>query len=39
MGKILYELGHLEVAKRCFLFADEDTKGECWNSEESVRSY
>lgn len=34
MGKILYELGHLEVAKRCFLFADEDTKGECWNSED-----
>ena len=34
MGKITYELGHLEVAKRCFLFADEDTNGKCWNSED-----
>lgn len=34
MGKIVYELGHLEVAKRCFLFADEETKGECWNNED-----
>lgn len=34
MGKITYELGHLEVAKRCFLFADEDTNGECWSSED-----
>lgn len=34
MGKILYELGYLEVAKRCFLYADEETKGECWNSDD-----
>lgn len=34
MGKITYELGYLEVAKRCFLFADEDTKSECWNNED-----
>lgn len=33
MGKVTYELGHLEVAKRCFLFADEETKGECWNNQ------
>ncbi len=33
MGKILYELGCMEVAKRCFLFADEDTKSHCWNTE------
>lgn len=30
MGKILYELGYKEVAKRCFIFADEDTGGKCW---------
>ncbi len=30
MGKIMYELGYMEVAKRCFMFADEDTKGKCW---------
>lgn len=30
MGKIVYELGYLEVAKQCFLFVDEDTKGKCW---------
>ncbi|MCM1536470.1 MAG: hypothetical protein NC126_11160 [Clostridium sp.] len=29
MGKILYELGYMEAAKRCFLFADEDTDGQC----------
>lgn len=34
MGKTAFELGHFEVAKRCFLFADEDTKGECWNNED-----
>lgn len=29
MGKIMYELGYMEVAKRCFMSADEDTKGMC----------
>ncbi|MCM1327201.1 MAG: hypothetical protein NC094_11200 [Bacteroidales bacterium] len=29
MGKILYELGYMEAAKRCFLFAGEDTDGQC----------
>lgn len=33
-GKIVYELGFMEVAKRCFIFADKDTNGECWNSVE-----
>ena len=30
LGKVMYELGYMEVAKRCFMFADENTKGECW---------
>lgn len=30
VGKILYELGYMEVAKRCFEFVDEDTDGACW---------
>lgn len=30
MGMVMYELGYMEVAKQCFLFADEDTKGKCW---------
>ncbi len=30
MGMVMYELGYMEAAKRCFLFADEDTKGGCW---------
>lgn len=30
LGMVLYELNYLEVAKRCFIFADEDTKGKCW---------
>lgn len=34
MGKITYELGHWEVAKRCFIFAEEDTKGRCWENED-----
>lgn len=34
MGQIIYELGHLEVAKRCFLYVDEETKGECWSDED-----
>lgn len=29
-GKIVYEQGYMEVAKRCFMFADEDSKGKCW---------
>ena len=33
-GKILYELGYMEAAKRCFIFADEDTDKECWKGEE-----
>lgn len=32
MGKIVYELGYLEVAKRCFSYVDEETKGKCWNT-------
>lgn len=32
VGKILYELGHLEAAKRCFIFAEEDSKGQCWQA-------
>lgn len=30
VGKVMFELGYMEVAKRCFLFAEEDTKGQCW---------
>lgn len=30
MGKIMYELGYMDVAKRCFMFADGDTHGKCW---------
>lgn len=30
MGKILYELGYMEVVKRCMEFADTDTEGACW---------
>ncbi len=32
MGKILYELGYMEVAKRCMEFADTDTESACWQS-------
>lgn len=32
VGKVMYELGYMEVAKRCLMFADEDTDGECWKS-------
>lgn len=34
MGKVMFELGYMEVAKRCFLFADEDTDGQCWDEED-----
>lgn len=34
MGKVMYELNYMEVAKRCFMFADEDTKGQCWKMED-----
>lgn len=34
MGKIVYELGYLEVAKQCFLFADKETKGQCWKEKD-----
>lgn len=38
-GKIVYELGYMEAAKRCFLFADEDTKGTCWKeADEQYKS-
>lgn len=30
MGKVMYEFGHLEIAKCCFMLADEETKGDCW---------
>lgn len=30
MGKVAFELGYMEVAKRCFIFANEDTEGTCW---------
>lgn len=33
-GKILYELGYMEQAKRCFIFADKDTDKKCWQGEE-----
>jgi len=32
LGKVTYELGYMEVSKRCFLFADEDTNGQCWQA-------
>lgn len=25
----MYELGYMEAAKQCFIFADKDTKGKC----------
>ena len=34
VGKIVYERGYLEVARRCFLYADGETKGECWTSDD-----
>ncbi|MDE7231022.1 MAG: hypothetical protein K2N56_11135, partial [Oscillospiraceae bacterium] len=30
IGKVMYELGCLEIAKRCFMLADEETEGKCW---------
>ncbi len=31
LGMVMYELGYMEAAKQCFIFADKDTKGKCWN--------
>ena len=33
-GRIVYELGFLEVAKRCFRFAEQDTDGACFEGVE-----
>ena len=33
-GRIAYELGFMEVAKQCFLFAEKDTDGACFQGQD-----
>ena len=33
-GRIAYELGFMEVAKQCFLFAEKDTDGACFEGQD-----
>lgn len=39
LGRLVYDLGYMEVAKRCFNLADKKTRGSCWEGLEQAEVY